>query len=253
MAALGNTIEERFGLQGLIGKKLFVANDIKGNFGLDPGDLQMMTSLERMSVPVKFGTAQTLKWDVPGIFAGNDLPYSWKDKLNSMARRLVLIQFTKPIRNRDNSLKNKIRDSQAALYRLCVLAYQDWITKHGSDDIWAYAPKKIVKGQKIVKQQGNPLEMFLDSTEVKIGCDGAPAHHVKQDAFLKRLKDFCNRFGHNPPKTSTTELRPILKIRGCKLVQGKSMEWPLGSGTPIVDTFFTNIELVDRVADPDDD
>jgi len=256
VVALGNNIETTFGLQAVRGKKLFVMPDIKGDCRLDNGDLQTMTSLETMQINVKYEEACTYRWDVAGLLAGNALPRGWRDKFDSVARRLMLIEFPNRVKStaRDNTLKQRILETFGSFYRLCVLAYRHWTRLYGKTDIWPHAPDRIKAGKNIVRQQGNSMAQFLDSDRVKMGSE---ARYVRQEAFLDAYRAFCRNWNQKPAAMHAKELQQELRAYGaCRFIEAVK-EWPLDQPqTPARSSFgqyITGIELLPHaVRNPDE-
>lgn len=212
IAAMGNRLEKTFGLQPIIGKKLAVGNDIKDDFPLDAGDLQTMTSLETMPVNIKYGAAMTLKWNVPVVFAGNVLPRAWRDRLGSIERRLMLVPFKRAVYRRNNSFKKRIRDTYGSFYLLCVQAYHDWVRRFGKDDIWEHVPERIKRGQKVVRENGNTLESFLNDKEVH----KASGKWVLEKDLLDRYRDYCARYNFKAQAFSDSDRKSLYRKHGIK-------------------------------------
>jgi hypothetical protein len=222
VAGVGNSIEKQFGLAPLIGKNLWVAMDVKHNFGMDAGDLQTITSLEAMSVAVKYQDAITLEWDVPGIIAGNELPRAWKDTLQSLARRIMLIPFPNPI-TRDNSVKERLKNEHSAFYKLTVSAYHHWSRQYGDKDIWKYAPKKFVDSQKVIQRNENPLEEFLEHGNVEFTKN--EEHSVPISLVNTWFRNWCANWGHRNTLVQE-ELVKAMARRGIKCRMESKMWMP---------------------------
>lgn len=213
VAGVGNSIEKQFGLSPLVGKNLWVGMDIKKNFGMDAGDIQTITSLELMSVAVKYKDAMSVEWDVPGIIAGNEIPRTWTDTLQALARRILIIQFPKMIK-RDNSIKQQLKNEHSLFYRITVSAYHWWQKRFGTKDIWQHAPKKFVEGQKVIREHENPLEIFLNTSEsVVITKD--EDNFVPLTYFNTWFRNWCTSWGHKN-KLNPEELIKALATRGVK-------------------------------------
>ena len=239
---VGNNIEKQFGLANLVGKKLWVANDVKKNFGMDAGDLQTITSLELMSVAVKFKDAISIKWNVPGIIAGNEIPRSWTDTLRALERRILLIDFPNSVA-RDNQVKADLANERSAFYRIITHAYHYWQRKCGRFDIWQHAPKRFKESRRIITEHENPTEMYLNSSEVEITKN--PKDYVRQGYLAVCLKAWCSNWGHKQ-RISPSDLALVLKNRGVK-VDFCEKEWPLSQVPPTAAT--ATAEMKAAVAD----
>ncbi len=226
---VGNNIEKQFGLASLVGKLLWVANDVKKNFGMDAGDLQTITSLELMSVAVKYKDAVSLKWDVSGIIAGNEFPKSWTDTLQALERRILLIDFPNSIL-RDNGVKTRLENERSIFYRMITAAYHYWQRKCGDKNIWDYAPRRFRDARKIIREHENPIQMFLNSSQVKITKD--PADYVREENFRWAFKNFQTTIGGGyHQRIAPTEMAQILKNEGV-LSKPLTRPWPLDQKVP---------------------
>jgi hypothetical protein len=201
---LSNNIEKRFGLEPMMEKFMFVAPEIKDNFGLDQAEFQSMVSGDPMSISRKFKTAQTLTWIVPGILAGNEPP-KWVDKAGSIARRVVTFPFTVPVHVVDPTLEAEALKELPFFIRRCNLAYHaliDFLAKPEQDNksIWSIMPEKLLTARKQLTLNTSALGDFLkENTEIVVaeGPDRMK-QWVPWDFFLEKLHAF-NLKRHLPP------------------------------------------------------
>ena len=77
VGVLSNNIEKKFGIGAFSEKFLFVAPEIKADLQMEQAEFQSMVSGEDMSICVKYQTAHTAEWKVPGIMAGERWTPSW--------------------------------------------------------------------------------------------------------------------------------------------------------------------------------
>lgn len=226
---VGNNFEKQFGLQDLVGKMLWAANDVKKNFAMDAGDLQTIVSLELMSVACKYKNALSIQWDVPGIIAGNEIPQKWTDALGALERRILLIDFPNSV-VRDNQVKVDLENERSLFYRIITYAYHYWQRKCGDKNIWDYAPRRFREARKIIKEHENPLEQFLNCPEVEITKN--PDDYLRETYFKTWFSNWRSSWGQQHKKAPTPEdLRHTLKNRGVK-IERTEKPWPLGQIDP---------------------
>ena len=222
IASVGNNFEKTFGLAPLIGKFIWIGNDVKYNFGMDPGELQMMTSLENMSVPKKYHDAISLRWNVPGIIAGNEIPRLWRDTLKSLERRILMIVFPNSVK-RKNSVKLRLEKQRSLFYRLITYAYHDWQRRCGKKNVWDFAPQCFRENRRIIQEHGNPFEAFLNSNRVNI--TQRDEDYVPMDVFRKKYWAYC-RFSGLKYRFEQSHVKNALATRGIKMEQGDKV-WPI--------------------------
>lgn len=184
VGVLSNNCEKKFGLSALKDMFLFIAPEIKGNIGLEQCDFQTIISGEDTSIAEKFKTASSARWTVPGAMAGNEAP-GYNDNQGSVARRMVVFDFSKKVTKGDTQLGKKLLKEIPLLIKKGNKAYLETINKHGSTDIWNILPEYFKNTQKDMSQQTNSLVHFLGSDKVKLGEE----FHCKQKTFIQYYND----------------------------------------------------------------
>ena len=212
VSAVSASFEKQFGLQNLYNKLMWVAHDVRKNFPMDAADLQTMTSQDDMSVAIKFGNAVSLKWLVSAIIAGNEIPRAWIDALGNLKRRILLIDFPNKV-GRDNQIKVDLENQRSLFYRLVTYAYHYWQRKCGAKNIWDYAPERFLKAQNLISHHENPIEMFLDSTDIEI--TKSSADYVRESSLQEHFKKWCGSWGHRH-KLNSLELKRFLVQSRCE-------------------------------------
>ena len=202
VGVLSNDGEVQFGLSALYDKLLFVAPEIKGDFSLSQAGFQSMISGEDVSVSIKHKTAETVKWEVPGILAGNEVP-SWTDNSGSIARRIIIFAFNKkvPRSELDPRLWDKIKENIPQILRKCNLAYLDAVNKYSSKNIWHVLPSYFRFRQEEISEQTNILKKFLKSPGVVYGKDYYISEEELKAYFMEYLsKEKNTRFQYSIDK-----------------------------------------------------
>ena len=226
VAGVGNSIEKVFGISPLIGKMLWLASDVRKNFSLDAGDIQTMVSLELMSVAIKHVTAQSIRWNVPGIIAGNEIPTSWKSSLKSLERRVMLVPFNNIV-VRNEQVKINTERERSNFYYITTCAYHFWQKKCGAhSSIWLLAPTKILAARSIIAENENPFETYLN-TSSEIIVTGQNEDYVMEKTFKERYLRWCRSINEKNAKLPTkTDLELKFAQRGIKSKSDKRM-WPI--------------------------
>lgn len=159
---LGNRTQENFALESIYDKLMYMALDIDDKFNLDQATFLSMCVGEEVLVQRKHKTGISYKWDVPGASASNRLP-GWKDNGGSLARRLVIIDFTKLVTTSDPNLFEKALTQKDRFLKVIVSAYHYLRDRYGGQNIKDVLPERFKKSEKKALQQLNPIVLFLDN------------------------------------------------------------------------------------------
>ncbi|PNH10520.1 hypothetical protein TSOC_002740 [Tetrabaena socialis] len=170
VGVLSNNIEKKFGIGAFSDKYLFVAPEIKADLQMEQAEFQSMVSGEDMSICIKYQTAHTEEWKVPGIMAGNEVP-GWVDNSGSITRRIILFDFQKRVDNADMELGKKLENEMANLIKKCNKAYLWAAREYAKDNIWKHLPKYFHMTREDLSENTNVLEHFLKSNAIKFGSD----------------------------------------------------------------------------------
>lgn len=200
VGVLNNDGEKIFGLSALYDKLLFVAPEIKGDISLPQASFQSMISGEDVSVSIKHQTAKTIKWEIPGILAGNEVP-NWTDNSGSIARRLIIFAFNKkvPKSKVDPRLWKKLKDNIPNILRKCNLAYLDAINKYGSKNIWEVLPEYFRKRQNELSEQTNELKKFLKTPIIIYNKN----YYISERELIQKFNEYLKE--NNKRYVYTTE------------------------------------------------
>ncbi len=194
VAVMGNNIERKFGLEPIFDKLLYIAPEVKGNFGLEQAEFQSIISGESIPVNKKNKVAVSIPWKVPGMFAGNEVP-QYTDNSGSISRRILTFMFNKKVKKGDTQLGNKLEREIGYLIQACNRAYLEKVNNHGSEDVWNVVPGYFIDSRDQMAETTNALAGFLRNTDhVKLG----PHEFVKENVFIEAFNEYCKEY--NIPK-----------------------------------------------------
>lgn len=212
VGVISNNGEPTFGLQGLYDKKLAVAPEVKGNMNIDQATFQSMVSGESVSVAIKNQTSLSVKWTVPIILAGNELP-NMTDNGGSLQRRLVIPNFKKKVLAKDSEAdleKQLILESPLFLQK-AVKAYLDMVNKVGNKGFWSFSPQYFKKQKIELAELTNPFYSFLDSERIIFGQN----YYMTNTEVRELFKQHCLSPGLSRASKFGTDLfsEPIATYR----------------------------------------
>ena len=180
---MSSNMEKKFWAQGIYDKFVFLCYEAREDFSINQGEFQSAVSGEEMSVAVKYKTAISLTWTVPGIMAGNVFP-NWIDAVGSMSRRLITFLFKKMVTRSDPTLLNKMRAEIPALMFKCNMAYLLAVREHGNQPVWLWWPSYFSDTQKDMATKIDPLRTFLEHTD----------ELVRGMSYFMPLTDFIDQY-----------------------------------------------------------
>ena len=187
VATVSSNPEDRFGLQPLLNKFLWICYEVKHNFGMSQADFQSIISGDEVAVAIKFKAALTLTWDVPGLLCGNEVA-NWIDASRSIARRLVIIEFMNFITNPDTKLMEKIIEEIPNLIVKCNMAYIGAVVEFGDGDIWKCLPSYFKETQNRMREQTSPLLSFLRHSDELVFEESS---YMPLQLLARLYKSYC--------------------------------------------------------------
>lgn len=218
VAILSSNIEKKFGLDAVYDKLLYLCLEVKQNFGLDQGDFQSMISGEEMSIAIKHKKAITTVWTVPGMLMGNEVAAGWVDAAGSMARRIVLVDFSKRVKSSDTTLMTKLRRCIPAILHKINSAYHSAVYHVGSSSLWEMIPAYFHEQQKKFKAAINPLQDFLESHgngEMELEAEGFIPYSEFKTAYMR----FLRMGGYQNIRFNEDHYRSIFEEYGLNVTQ----------------------------------
>lgn len=188
VGTLSDTPEKQFGLSAIYDKFCFIGPEITSKFGLGQADFQSLVSGENVSIGRKFKTAESKRWEVPGILAGNEPP-GYHDNSGSVQRRLVTIPFPKQVKPEhvDTELPDKLKAEVPAILRKVNEAYLQAVKKNVKGGIWAHLPQLIKNTREEMALSTNSLRHFMASPNVVYG----PDKEIPMVLFIQHFNEHC--------------------------------------------------------------
>jgi hypothetical protein len=191
VGVLGNDSQRGFSVEGLIDKLVYMVYDCDQNFQLDQMLWQSMVVGEDCVINRKYKTALVLLWTSPGILVGNVTP-NWQNNGDSVARRVVLIDFGKVVKSdkSDPHLKEKLVAERPAFMKKCNLALHQYVALYGEKDIWDVIGPYFIEQKKKLRSKTNVLSAFLESGEVVVK-DGL---YMRWEEFIEEYANYCKKY-----------------------------------------------------------
>lgn len=245
VGTLSSNSEQKFGLSGLYDKMLYVCSEVKRNFCLDQGDWQSMISGEEVSVAKKFQTAQTIKWKVPGLLCGNELP-KWVDASGSIIRRIVLFNFDKRVRQVDTKLFDKLKSTLGNFICKINKAYLESVVNYGNDSIWkpGILSDQLLEYHHRLKCDMDNLYAFLTSKNYIEFSDDS---YIEEGDFTDAYRRFGNEYNlFSRVEWCEEKYRNAFEETGVYMESAVSKEYPHGSGEFVFANYVVGIALVQQ-------
>ncbi len=205
---LSSNIEKKFGLSALYDKLIYICYEVKKNFGLEQSEFQSMISGEEVSIAIKHGKARAVRWQAPGIMAGNELG-PWQNASGSMARRLAVCEFNKLVVDANPELENEILAEAACFLYKCCQAYLLTVAEHGRKSFWKWTDPYFKKTQEAFEEQTTPVISFLKHMRAN---DAYEFHcYATDNSFLMPFEEMVKDFNEfwktkSTPKPDITDI-----------------------------------------------
>lgn len=224
VGVLSNNTEKTFGLAAIHDKLLFVAGEVKRDLALEQSEFQSLVSGESMAINEKYKTAYSVKWRVPGLMAGNELP-SFSDNAGSIARRLIVFRFDKKVQRGDTKLEEKLRDEMARIVIKCNKAYQNASRLYGHRNVWDVIPKPFIESRDRSMASLSLLDSFVRQSFVKMD----PESYMSVREFQVAIRSYANESAFDGPRPSQENLLTsigkfgVTLVRCTKVVRGREV------------------------------
>jgi hypothetical protein len=208
VVVMSNNIEGKFGLWNIYDKLMYVAPEVKNNFGLEQADFQTIISGEGMNIPRKNLKPITIPaWLVPGMYAGNELP-GYSDNSGSIARRILPFMFTKKVTKGDTSMPVRLEAELSYIIHACNRAYLEKVASIENIDIWSVVPQYFLNNRSEMAEQTNPVTHFVKSGKIIFGV----GKYIKETEFIEKFKLHCHEHNlqFNKTKTNSSIILSIL-------------------------------------------
>lgn len=235
VGVLSNNTEKTFGLAAIHNKLLFVAGEVKRDLQLEQSEFQSLVSGESMAINEKYKTAYSVKWSVPGLMAGNELP-SFSDNAGSIARRLIVFRFDKKVQRGDTKLEEKLKDEMARILIKSNKAYLKASRQHGHRNVWDVIPKEFVESRDRSMATLSLLDSFARQSFVILD----PDVFMTVREFQVAIRTYASESGFDGPRPSQENLLTSLGKFGVTMSRcTKNIK-----GRDVVDDFLLGISLV---------
>ena len=154
-------------------------------------EFQSIVSGEDVSIAIKGEKPKSMKWSIPGILGGNEVP-TWRDNSGSIIRRLMTWNFKKQIKEKDTDpmLDIKLEKELPSILQKCLRGYLEYAQKYRGEDIWNIIPKYFIDIRKQIATITNPLEHYLESDVIILGSHKTVKCPMK--IFKERFNRYCN-------------------------------------------------------------
>jgi len=243
IAIMSSNIEQKFGLDAIAGKKLFICFEVTKNFGVARSDFQSLISGEELSVAGKFKTARTVTWTTPGILFGNELG-PWIDSAGSIVRRLLVCEFNRRVKASDPDLDNKLKSELPAILFKTQQAYMATAKEYAGHGIWEKVPRYFKKMQTKIAVSTNPIKKFLHDSSVLVRGD---EFKMPLFAFQAHLREFLQS-RKIYAQFSFDQIIDVFQQEGLK-VENTTSAW---KGKPVRGRFVTGVTVMEYAPiDPD--
>ena len=243
VGVLSNNIEKKFGLSSLRNKLLFLAPEIKNDFGLEQSEFQLLVEGGDMQLPVKFKDSHYIEWKIPGLFAGNEPP-NYTDNSGSISRRLVVAKFHKKVNNKDSDMDKKLEKELPSIIKKSASAYLSAVNRYRGQDFWSSLPKYFRDTQRDMAQNTHSLEHFLSSGKVLIGEE----HYCREKQFTQAFNEHCKECHLERHKWSTDYYLGVFGNYSIVIKKNTKMKYPNNAnGKTWSGTFIFGVDIINEM------
>jgi hypothetical protein len=164
---------DKYTLASIYGGMIWTCPEIGvGAMPIPQMQLQSIVSGESVSIREMHQVGKTVKWTIPGIMSGNQLP-AVIDNSGSMSRRFVMFHFKRKVLRGDPALKTAAMQNYDKLLYKMSMAYMWAVSSYGKRRIWETVaddspdlilPQVFHDARRQVKIATHPLAQFLDNS-----------------------------------------------------------------------------------------
>lgn len=240
VGTLSNNIERKFGLSALHDKLLFVGPEIKADIQLEQAEFQSIVSGESVQVAVKYRTAQSVEWRVPGALAGNEVP-GWVDNSGSINRRIVIFEFPRRVHDGDMELGRKLDREMPAIILKVNRAYLQAVARHARDNIWKHLPAAFHAAKEEFTESVNSIVHFLRSGQLEFGA----GLYMPFEHFSAAYEAYVSSMGLTRMKLTGDKIAHPLLEAHCKVVKNQTMKYPRGGSSVTTGRFIVGCDHAD--------
>ena len=120
---------------------------------------------------------------------------SYADTQGSVSRRLAIFKFDKYVQRKDNTLENRIIDSElSALLAKCISAYKLMLDTIGNRFVGDACPDYFSENIRKMNEHTDYIYMFITLSPKDNVYGDKDVYLMKQDGASMLLQDFKNKF-----------------------------------------------------------
>lgn len=175
VATLSSNAEQKFGLEVLLGKLLWICFEVTERWTLPRSDTQSILSGDPVSIAQKFKLALTKILDAPGLLIGNVVPPQWYDNSggDAMPRRLIFARFCKRLAKPDPELANKLKEEFPAFLVMIFGAYHALLERCKDKPLASVLPPAFTQAKEAIYASMNGVRAFIDQAGEYVLEEGA--------------------------------------------------------------------------------
>eukprot|EP00798_Chlamydomonas_sp_ICE-L_P009293 gene9293-biopygen9180 len=210
-----------------------VCREIYDAHDVEQAEFQSVVSGETLQVAVKYSTARTIQWKVPGILAGNEVP-GWVDNSGSINRRIVLFEFDHCVTRGDMLLGQKLSREMGCILRRTNRSYLKAVRLYALDNVWLHLPSEFHRAKDELSESVNSMISFLRSGRLIFD----PELYMLYVDFMETYKEYCRKTGHRA--IAKGDFKNHLKSMSCVIINKTTLRYPRGA----TGTFVANAKFV---------
>eukprot|EP00798_Chlamydomonas_sp_ICE-L_P004726 gene4726-biopygen15000 len=207
-----------------------VCREIYDAHDVEQAEFQSVVSGETVQVAVKYSTARTIQWKVPGILAGIEVP-GWVDNSGSINRRIVLFEFDHGVTRGDMLLGQKLSREMGCILRRTNRLYLKAVRLYARDNVWLHLPSEFHRAK---DESVNSMISFLRSGRLTFD----PELYMPYVDFMETYKEYCRQTGHRA--IAKGDFKNHLKSMSCVIINKTTLRYPRGA----TGTFVANAKFV---------
>jgi hypothetical protein len=166
VATIAANADKNFGLENFRNDqiKLGICYELAQNFNIPSSVLKSMIAGERVQLNAKFEKVRDDDWNIPTVFAGNEVPKDWgRDRSDGMPRRMALFYFERVPKVVDLSLHERLNDELPAIICKANRVYLELRNEHPPEKLQNYLFKHPYFDDAIrtFLSRSNPIETFF--------------------------------------------------------------------------------------------
>lgn len=209
VGVMGNNYQKLFGLADIYDKFIFIAPEIKRDWGIDQAEFQEIVSGGKVNVNIKHKDSIRVSWKAPGMLAGNENP-GFVDNASSIQRRVVVTRFNHKVQQGDPHLAKKLEGEIGKILKQCNLIYLQYVREKKAEDIWKWLPPYFIQTQTMMACASNALNAFLHSDHVRLDS----SLFVPMEDFFRHFNFFCTEHNFKRPNINVDMYSaPFEKVR----------------------------------------